>query len=276
MGATHIAISAKNVCSPSRMFVHSAGEVGALGAAAVLGLVIGVALGALGGGGSVLAVPALVYLLGQSPRQATTGSLLIVGLAAIAGVIAHHRAGHVHWRSVLGFGTAGIAGSALGSLVAARLPARVLLVGFALVVLVAAVSTWRGNPGPADDRGGRPPVVRVIIAGFVVGVLTGLFGVGGGFLAVPALVFAVRLDMATAVGTSLAVIAMNSATALVTQLGAGAPDWAVVAPFAGAAVAGALAGRLLARRASGVVLRRAFAIVLVALGGFVFVSQLSA
>ncbi len=125
--------------------------------------------------------------------------------------------------------------------------------GFALVVLVAAVSTWRGHPGPAGDRGAGPPGVRVIIAGFVVGVLAGLFGVGGGFLAVPAQVFAVRLDMATAVGTSLAVIAANSATALVTHLDAGAPDWAVVAPFAGAAVAGALAGRLPARRASGVV-----------------------
>lgn len=91
----------------------------------------------------------------------------------------------------------------------------------------------------------------------------------------PALVFAVRLDMATAVGPSLAVIAANSATALVTHLDGGAPDWAVVAPFAGAAVAGVVMGRLLARRASGLFLRRAFAILLVALGGFVFVSQLS-
>ncbi|MEV7046044.1 sulfite exporter TauE/SafE family protein [Amycolatopsis sp. NPDC051061] len=246
-----------------------------MGTAAVLGFVVGVALGALGGGGSVLAVPALVYVLGQAPAQAATGSLLIVGLAAVAGVAAHHRAGQVHWRSVPGFGGAGIVGSVLGSLAAAGLPARALLVGFALVVLVAAGTTWRGAPGPRGDEAGRHPGVRVVLAGFVVGVLTGLFGVGGGFLAVPALVFALRLDMATAVGTSLVVIAVNSATALVAHLGAGAPDWSVVAPFAGAAVAGALVGQLVARHASGVLLRRAFAILLVVLGGFVFVSQLS-
>lgn len=254
-----------------------------------VGLLIGITLGALGGGGSVLAVPALIYLLGQTTHQATTASLVIVGVAAIAGLVVHARAGHVRWRAGLGFGVAGVVGSALGSLLAARLPENWLLIGFAVLMAIAAVTMWRGSgsgekPAPEeapDSAGDGSEAVtrkrswwRVVGAGSAVGLLTGLFGVGGGFLAVPGLLFALGLDMATAVGTSLAVITLNSASALLTHLGSAAPDWGIVTPFVATAVVGTLAGQRLADRLSNTTLQRGFAALLVALAAFVLVDQL--
>ncbi|MCD9880768.1 sulfite exporter TauE/SafE family protein [Streptomyces guryensis] len=232
------------------------------------GAVIGVALGALGGGGSVLAVPALIYLLGFTPVAATTASLVIVAVTTAAALPAHARDGHVRWRTGLLFAAAGIGPAMLGGLVAARLPAAVLTAAFALVALVAAVRMLRPRPGSPDAavRAVRPG--RAAAAGAGLGAVTGVLGVGGGFLAVPALVGVLGLRMRAAVGTSLLVITLNSVAALALRAGtADGLDWAVIGPFAGAAVLGAWDGKRLATKVSGQALQRIFALVLLGVAG---------
>ncbi|MFE7972581.1 sulfite exporter TauE/SafE family protein [Streptomyces shenzhenensis] len=230
--------------------------------AVVAGGAIGLALGSLGGGGSVLAVPALIYMLGFTPVAATTASLVIVALTTATAVPAHARDGHVRWRTGLLFAAAGIGPAMLGGLLAARLPAAVLTVTFALVAAVAAAHMLRPRPAAADTaRPVRPG--RAVAAGAGLGAVTGVLGVGGGFLAVPALVGVLGLRMRAAVGTSLLVITVNSVAALALRAGtAEGLDWTVIGPFAGAAVLGAWDGRRLAVRVPGGTLQRVFALVL--------------
>lgn len=237
--------------------------------ASPLGFLIGLSLGALGGGGSILAVPALVYGAGQSPRAATAASLLLVGMASLVGLGPHLRAGRVRVGTGLAFGAAGIPGSLIGSALNRRLDPDLLLLGFAVLVLVAA---WRmltgcptctkvgeeavtGGAGGTEVAGGggrggvvlqdRVDVARavaIVAAGTGVGFLTGLFGVGGGFVIVPALTLLLRMNMPTAIGTSLLVIAVNSGVGLAARVGAATIDWGVTLPFAVAAIAGVLTG----------------------------------
>ncbi len=245
--------------------------------AAGLGLAVGLALGALGGGGSVLAVPSLVYLLGQSPHQATTASMIIVLVSSLAGLTAHARAGHVRVRDGLAFGMAGLLTSLISSAMAGGLPESVLLSGFAVVMAAAAVMMWRSGAGAPSESGerrsGESLLVRSIAAGGLVGVLIGIFGVGGGFLAVPALVSVVGLGMAEAVGTSLLVIALNAAAALAVRFTGSAVDWAVVLPFALSAALAAVAGQRVAHRFRAVTLQRGFAVLLLVLAVWVIVDQ---
>jgi len=244
--------------------------------AIAVGLLIGLSLGALGGGGSILTVPALVYLLGQSAHQATTASLLVVGIAAVAGAITHARAGRARLRTGAVFGILGIAGSYAGSLASAAVPANVLLAGFGVLMLTVAAamilrSRGRGPSGRGNHpRSGARHVIVVAAAATGVGLVTGFFGVGGGFVVVPALVLALGFDMPTAAGTSLVVIAVNSAAALAARAGHGAfaLDWALVAAFTGAAVLGTLAGTRLAGRANPQRLSAAFTILVVAVAGY--------
>ncbi|HXX89014.1 MAG TPA: sulfite exporter TauE/SafE family protein [Acidimicrobiales bacterium] len=278
-----------------------------------LGLAIGVALGALGGGGSILAVPALVYGVGLGTKQAMTTSLVVVGVTALGAMAGHWRAGHVRLGVGLWFGLAGIAGSVAGSMLNHHVDTAVLLVSFAVVMLVVAWRMWvrASGPGPADDdRGGRrtaaPPVapsaaatplpvsgavladmrppgsrarlhvsarlaVGVAAAGTVVGFLTGFFGVGGGFVIVPALVLVLGFDMPVAVGTSLLVIAVNAAVALITRLATTGVDWHVALPFTVAGLAGALAGTRVADRVSSSTLVRCFAVLLGAVASYTMV-----
>lgn len=255
--------------------------------ASPLGLLIGVALGALGGGGSVLAVPMLVYVVGQSPRAAITTSLLVVGVTALGGLVTHWRAGTVRLRSGLAFGLAGVGGSVLGARLNALLSPAVLLGAFAVLLVVAAAAMLRRTRGdrPIAGPGATPPAggpgtavrvrsgavaVRVLAAGSAVGLLTGLLGVGGGFVIVPALVLVLRFPMPVAVGTSLLVIAINAATALTTQVvGGGHVDWSVAVPFTVAAAAGVLVGSRVARSVPADRLQQAFAVLLVVVALFV-------
>ena len=225
----------------------------------VAGAVVGLALGALGGGGGVLAVPALVYLLGASPAQAGTASLLVVLASAATALVGHVRAGQVRLRTGVLFGVAGIAPSAAAAVVSVRLPSAVLTGSFALLAAVAGVTMLRGRV-PAEPVAGRP--VAVMAAGAGVGAVTGLLGVGGGFLVVPALARVLR--MRAAVGTGLVVVLLNSTTALAARLAEHPqlPAWSVIGPFAGAALLGAWDGKRLAGRVSEDVLRRVFAVVL--------------
>lgn len=254
-----------------------------------IGLLIGLTLGALGGGGSILTVPALVYLLGQDTHAATTGSLLIVGITALAGMAAHHRAGRVRVAQGVVFGVLGIAGSYVGSLLSVRVEPDVLLAAFSLLMLAVAVMMFarsrRGQTGlPDADRGSGqdevpiitlrpsfacacPRALKVLITASAVGLLTGFFGVGGGFAAVPALVLVLGFTMPVAVGTSLLVIAINSASALVSRVGQGVHlDWPLIGVFTLAAIVGSLFGGRLSARVRPDRLTAAFTVLLVVVG----------
>ncbi|RLK61778.1 sulfite exporter TauE/SafE family protein [Actinokineospora cianjurensis] len=233
-------------------------------AALVAGGVVGFAMGALGGGGGVLAVPALVYLLGMTPSVAATASLLIVSVTSVVALVRHARGGDICWRTGLLFAGAGVPVSAGAAVLSGHLPAWSLTAAFALLAGVAAVVLLGTAP---RESGVDVPVraARAVGAGAGLGAVTGLLGVGGGFLAVPTLVTALSLRMRVAIGTSLLVIAVNSLVALGTRLATGPTtvDWAVVGPFAATAVLAAWDGRRVSAALSPVVLRRAFGVVLV-------------
>ncbi|MFD5328601.1 sulfite exporter TauE/SafE family protein [Streptomyces sp. NPDC127092] len=237
-----------------------------LALAAGAGAVVGLALGALGGGGSVLAVPALVYVLGLTPAAAATASLLIVLGTSATALYGHARDGQVRWRTGALFAAAGVLPAAAGGLLSARLPEPLLTLGFAVVAAVAAVRMVRRAPAGEGERRVRRSGPAVAGAGAGLGAVTGVLGVGGGFLTVPALVQVVGLRMRPAVGTGLLVVAVNALVALLARAGAAGSavpvDWAVVAPFAGAAVLAAWDGRRLASRVPADTLRRAFGFVL--------------
>ncbi len=272
---------------------------------AALGALIGLSLGALGGGGSILTVPALVYVLGQSPAVATTGSLVIVGVTALAGSVAAAREGRVRLGRGVAFGLLGTAGSYLGSRLSVTVDPAVLLAAFSGLMLVAAAAMLvrerqaarsararaRVGGGDQPEAGVDEPIltlrpdlfchcpraVKVLATATVVGLVTGFFGVGGGFVVVPALVLALGFPMPVAVGTSLVVIAVNSATALAARLGHGVGlDWAVLLVLTTAAVLGSLGGSRLAGRVRPEVLTRAFVVLLLLLAGYTAARSLPA
>lgn len=245
----------------------------------MLGLLVGAVVGAFGGGGGVLTLPALVYLLGQPAQAATTGSVVLVGVTATAGVLARLRGKRIDWRTGAAYVAVGIPAAAAGSIANQAVPERVLLLAFAALALVAAATMLLGgHPDPAGDGPSGAPRRRVAVvvgSGVLVGFLTGFLGVGGGFLVVPALVVLLRMPMATAVGTSLLIILGNSVAALGTRAaGLAALDWAVLGPFVATAVVGGVAGKAVAERLSGRTLERAFAVLLVLVGGAVAVANL--
>ncbi|WP_327714238.1 sulfite exporter TauE/SafE family protein [Streptomyces sp. NBC_00490] len=238
--------------------------------ALIAGAVIGLALGALGGGGSVLAVPALIYLLDFTPVAATTASLVIVAVTSATAMSAHARDGHVRWRTGLLFAAAGTGPAMLGSALAGRIPAAALTAAFAVVAGAAALRMLRTRPHADTVVPVRPG--RAAAAGAGLGAVTGVLGVGGGFLAVPALVSVLGMRMRNAVGTSLLVITVNSMAALMTRAGTVEElDWAVVGPFVGAAVLGAWDGKRLATKLSAHALQRIFALSLVAVAAFMLI-----
>ncbi|MBM6399325.1 sulfite exporter TauE/SafE family protein [Phycicoccus sonneratiae] len=244
--------------------------------AVLAGVAVGLSLGALGGGGSILAVPALVYVLSLDPRAATTASLVVVGATALTGAVGHARAGRVDWRAALVVAALGVPAALAGSVVGRLVDPQALLVAFAGLMVLAAVAMFRRSRGevaaaaPAPRTGARR-VVPVVAVGLGVGFLTGFLGVGGGFLVVPALVLALGFAMPTAVGTSLVVIALTSLAAFAERVGHGAVPWGVVVPFAVAAAGGSLLGRHVTDRVPAVVLTRAFAVLLLLVGGYVAV-----
>lgn len=243
---------------------------------ALLGaLLIGLSLGLLGSGGSILTVPVLVYLLDQPEKLAIAGSLAIVGGIAAIGCLPYARQRQVDWRSVLWFGLPGMLGTWLGALVSQWLSGALQLALFATVMLLAA---WlMANPPQLDQRAARRAGWKIAVDGLAVGVLTGLVGVGGGFLIVPALVLLGGLGMRVAVGTSLAIIALKSVTGLVGYiqlLGIAAIDWKLIGIFTGIGVVGSLVGNRLANRLPQQKLRRVFAGFLVVMAIFILVRTL--
>lgn len=236
---------------------------------------VGISLGLLGGGGSVLTVPLLVYVAGLPPKPAIATSLLVVGVTSLAGLLSHARAGRVRWRTGLLFGAAGMAGGYAGGRVADYLPGVLLLAAFGLLMLLTAAAMLGGRCTlKAQPVSGGLPVARVVGLGALVGLVTGLLGAGGGFLIVPALALLGGLPMPVAIGTSLLVIAMNSLAGFVGHLHGVTIDWGLASAVTAAAVSGSLLGGRLAGRIPADSLRQGFGWLVVVMGVFVLGKQL--
>ena len=244
--------------------------------ALVAGALLGVALGTVGGGGAVLAVPVLVFLLGQSVHEATTASLVIVLAAAAAGAAGHARHGQSCWRIAATFIAAAIPGSIAGTALNTVVPAHALLGGFALLLFGVAWLTWRRGAAFASEVEGPCPCVDLPViaaAGLLTGTLTGLFGVGGGFAVVPALALGLHVPLRRAVATSLVVVTAVSSITLAEHLAKSTTiDWKIVLPFAAAAVLTASFGGTIARRLPRQTLARGFALMLAGIAGYLAIS----
>lgn len=227
---------------------------------------IGLALGTLGGGGSILTVPVFVYVLGHEPKLAIAMSLPVVGAAALIGVISHWRGGGVRLQTAAIFGSVAMAGSYAGARASIWFSARAQLLILGIVMVAAAVSMLR-NAAEAERLDSAPPHTALLLAvGLGVGLLTGLIGIGGGFLIVPALVILGRVPMKAAVGTSLLVIALNSTSGFLGHYGREVIPWGFVIRFTSVAMIGILAGTALVRHIPTRQLKRAFAFLLVVIG----------
>ncbi len=234
-----------------------------------LATLIGLSLALLGGGGSILTVPVLVYVLGYGAKTAIAMSLPVVGITSLFSAALHWRRGHVQLRMALTFGLIAIVGAFAGARLAEHLSGPVQLTLLAVVILAAAATMLRG---PRTDDGAIDRPVRfalLVPVALGVGVLTGVIGIGGGFLVVPALVLLARVPMREAVGTSLLVIAMNSAAGFAGYLGRITLPWGFLSAFTAAAVLGAIAGGAIAPHVPQATLRRAFAWFLLVIGTMV-------
>ncbi|MCI4673897.1 sulfite exporter TauE/SafE family protein [Candidatus Mycolicibacterium alkanivorans] len=228
--------------------------------AIVLAVFVGVSLGLIGGGGSILTVPLLAYVAGMEAKQAIATSLLVVGTTSVVGSISHARAGRVQWRTALLFGATAMAGAYGGGYLAKFIPGGALLIGFAVMMVATAFAMLRGrkNTAAGGDQSRRPPLLQIASVGLAVGTVTGLIGAGGGFLLVPALVLLGGLPMPIAVGTSLVIIAMNSFAGLLGYLSSVRIDWALGLALTAAAVVGALIGARFAGKINPETLRKGF------------------
>lgn len=243
-----------------------------------LSLLIGLSLGLLGGGGSILTVPILVYALELEVKEAIATSLLVVGTTSAVAMIQHARRGAVSWRVGPIFGAAGMAGAFLGGWVARYIPSPLLLLGFALVMLATAWAMLRNGrqverPRQEGECVDCLPLARIVLDGLVVGAVTGLVGAGGGFLVVPALTLLGGLPMHLAIGTSLLVIALKSLAGFLGYLSHVAVDYVLAGVVTGSAVAGSLVGSHLAHRLKAHHLRQGFAWFVIAMAIYILVRQ---
>ncbi|NND75678.1 MAG: sulfite exporter TauE/SafE family protein [Ilumatobacter sp.] len=267
--------------------------------AIALGLLVGLSLGALGGGGSTLAVPILVFVAGLQAQDATSASLLVVGVASAIGAWGHLRRGNVRLGAGIAFGAAGIVGSTVGTTVNRSLDEQVLLLAFSALIVFVALRMYRSAAARSamvdampvadvdtpqladrlDESGGSVAtlvraaprrgldlsprgLLKLAGAATVVGMLTGLFGVGGGFAVVPALTLLLGFGAKEAIGTSLVVIAINAGIALSMRSGDLGFDWWLVGPFLATVTVGVLVGSAIAHRIAADKLTRSFAMML--------------
>jgi uncharacterized membrane protein YfcA len=235
--------------------------------AGALATLIGLTLGLLGGGGSILTVPVFVYVLGIEPKAAIAMSLPVVGAAALVGAIQRWRQGQVALATAIPFGVAAMLSAYLAARLSRDMNGHQQLVIFAGVMLAAAVSMLR-HAAVAPPAAARPRWWLLLPVGVGVGALTGLVGAGGGFLMVPALVLFGQLSMLDAVGTSLLVIAMNTVAGSLGYVGVVDLHWPVVLGFGGLMIAGILAGSALVTRVPQAALKRAFALLLITVASF--------
>lgn len=237
-----------------------------------LAALIGLSLGMLGGGGSTLTVPVFVYVLGFDPKAAIAMSLPVVGATSLVGAASHWRSGQVQVRTAVLFGVVAMAGSFLSArLLAPRVSGALQLALLAIVMVAAAVSMFRNAGGRKQAEGKAPvpaPLPLLALVALGVGTLTGLVGIGGGFLIVPALVLLAHVPMKQAVGTSLLVIAMNTFSGWAGYATHTDVPWGFLAAFTTVAIAGILGGVHLTRFVSQAQLKRAFAVFLLCVGAF--------
>ncbi len=240
----------------------------------VLATLVGLSLGLLGGGGSILTVPIFVYVLGFAAKPAIAMSLPVIGATSLVGAIRHWRAGNVNLRIAMIFGGVAMVAAYVGARLSVLVSGPVQLTLLAVVMLVAAVSMFRSGRS-ADSSAlvssrsaetGAMSITLVLTAGIGVGLLTGIVGVGGGFLIVPALVLLGKLPMTQAVGTSLVVIAMNSASGFLGYAGQVTVPWGFIGMFTAVAISGILVGTHLVRFVSQGALKQGFAAFLVVMG----------
>ncbi len=239
----------------------------------ILSAVIGLSLGLIGGGGSILTVPILVYLLGVAPHDAVGMSLAVVGATSILGSYLHWRRKNVELSTGLLFGAAGIVGALLGSPLTKLVSAESLLLIFGLLMFVVAVSMLWRRKHEISDTPHKPHPVQGVLAGLGVGILTGFLGVGGGFLIVPALVFFGGLTMKKAIGTSLFVIFLNCVAGLLGHLSQNVFDWQITGVVMALAVGGAIIGTILSHRIAARRLQSMFAVLVLGVGAFLVVKN---
>lgn len=242
-------------------------------------ILVGVTLGLLGSGGSILTIPVLVLLLQRPNKLAIAESLAIVGCVALFAAIPYATHKQIHWRSVLFFGLAGMFGAYLGACGSHYCPGTIQMILFAIVMLAASwcMLFWTTS-SPYETGNGSQPTWRLIVDGLLVGSMTGLVGVGGGFLIVPALVLLSRLPMRLAVGTSLVIIAMNAFTGFAVQQArldevALHVDWLIIAIFAIIGVAGSFLGSYIGSKLPQETLRRVFALFIVPVSLYILYQQ---
>ncbi|HAQ9631210.1 TPA: sulfite exporter TauE/SafE family protein, partial [Enterococcus faecium] len=232
-----------------------------------LGLLIGAVLGLVGAGGSIIAVPALVYGVGLSPEEAIPASLIVVGLAALTAVIPRLRRA-IDWKTAAVVGAAGVPAAWVGSLVNRTLNQDVLMLLFAGLMVAAGIRMLTATPAEHSRRI-RLYLLRALGVGLTVGFLTGLLGIGGGFLITPALILFLGLSAGTAVGTSLVIIVINSIAGLSAHITGANLDWPVILLFSGAAVAGSLIASRYAARLPDKIVKLVFALVVLFVAVFV-------
>jgi uncharacterized protein len=250
--------------------------------ACALAALIGLSLGLMGGGGSILTVPIFVYVLSYDPKLAIAMSLPVVGVTSLVGAIGHWRAGNVDLRTAAMFGACAMIAAYAGARLAAFLTGAVQLTLLAVIMLAAAISMFlnarRSPPSTTKQQNDdRPSSLQLLlVVALCVGMVTGVVGVGGGFLIVPALVLLGRISIKQAIGTSLLVIAMNCASGFVGYVGRVDIPWAFVVGFTAIAVLGILAGTRLVRYVSQRTLKQAFSVFLVVMGTFILVQNRAA
>lgn len=250
----------------------------------LLALGIGISLGLLGGGGSILAVPILMYVMGLSPREAIAASLFIVGTVSLLGLIPHAKAGNVSLKLALTFAPAAMVGAYAGAKLA-ELPAiteAIQVVAFGVVMFLASILMIRKGQRqpepvePALSSPKSPPFAKIFmipLEGLLVGIITGFVGVGGGFAIIPALVLLGGTPMKEAIGTSLLIIAFKSATAFLGYMDQVSLDWGLMISFTLAASVGTYAGAILSHRLDASHLQKAFGYFVLAVSIFVLIKR---
>lgn len=243
--------------------------------AAVLSVIMGAVLGLLGGGGSILTVPILVYAIGQDPKVAIATSLLVVAITSSVGVAQHARANNVRWRVGLIFGVVAMVGSYLGGLGAQYVSGTFLLLLFAAMMIATGVMMLRRRTAKAEatDAEHSLPLGKVIVEGLAVGAFTGLVGAGGGFLVVPVLNLLGGLSMPVAIGTSLLVIAMKSFAGFAGHMQHVTIDWTLATVVTGSAMVGTFFGVGLTRKIAPGILRRGFGAFVLLMAGFILYQE---
>lgn len=239
------------------------------------GLAIGFVVGGVGGGGAILALPVLVYILGEGVGPASTASLIVIAVAAAVGAGALAFRGHVCWRLALSFSAPAAAGSLIGAIANAAVSPQLLILTFVPIMLVAAAATWRRASGAQGDETGACPEAswpRVLAGGFGVGVLTGFFGVGGGFLIVPALTLWLGATFRRAVATSLVILTLTGLAGLASHLASGSGiNVPVTVALASATAAGAIGGTIAAGHLPQRQLGRGFALIVTTIAALLLV-----